>query len=362
MKKVSIRIFLLIFLCGILLACNSIGIDKPIGSIEITDSTGHTIMLENLPQRITIAGKASNMVQNTVFLFEEANERVIALEKRNQSALNFLVVVDPTIDERGMLEKNAGPEQIAATNPDLVILKNYMVEQLGGQLDNIGIPVLYLDLETPEAFYRDISTLGQVFGVPERAYEIIHFYKQREERVESMIAGLEDEQRPNVLLLEYSDIGGDIAFHVPPASWLQTMMVELAGGKPIWIDTKLGKGWTVVSMEQIAAWDPDQIFIVDYRGRASEVVQELIMDPLWNYLTAVQYDQVYAFGFDFYSWDQPDSRWVLGLQWLATKIHPKLAEEIDILAEVGSFYSFLYSMDDETIQADVLPIVTGDIP
>ena len=52
----------------------------------------------------------------------------------------------------------------------------------------------------------------------------------------------------------------------------------------------------------------------------------------------------------------------LGLQWLATKIHPDLTGEIDILEEVNSFYSILYRMDEETITQEIIPSLKGDLP
>ena len=70
----------------------------------------------------------------------------------------------------------------------------------------------------------------------------------------------------------------------------------------------------------------------------------------------------FAFAYDIYSWDQPDTRWILGLQCLATKIHPDLTGEIDILEEVSSFYSFLYRMDEETIAQEIIPALKGDLP
>ena len=79
-------------------------------------------------------------------------------------------------------------------------------------------------------------------------------------------------------------------------------------------------------------------------------------------LSAVQNDELYAFAFDIYSWDQPDTRWILGLEWLATKMHPELFSDIDIMAEVETFYSQLYRMDSGSIQTNILPLLTGDIP
>jgi len=358
MKKLALIITLLTLSlagCGLFP-----GAASPTQNLEITDSTGHTAQLTGLPERIAIAGKATVLVQDTIFLFQEASERVIALENRKQSAYGFLPVVDPSLSEKQIFEINVGPEQIAAAQPDLVMMKNYLAESLGDPLEQIDIPVIYLDLETPGAFYQDVRVLGEVFGNTDRAQEIVDFYQSRVSRVEELTSGAEE--RPSVLVIRYSEDGGEVAFSVPPVSWLQTSMVESAGGEPVWKEMEASGGWTVVNLEQIAAWDPDQIYLIDYSGNASEVVENLKQNPIWNNLQAVQNDQLYAFAFDFYSWDQPDTRWILGLEWLATKIAPDQTAEIDILAEVNAFYQEMYFLDQETIDSQVLPLLSGDIP
>lgn len=355
-KKLLVVLLITLFLS----ACGAITpADEP---IEITDSTGHTAVLAGLPQQIAIAGKATIMVQDAIYLFPEAAERVKALENRNQSAYSFLPVIDPGLDDKEIFEKNVGPEQVAAVQPDLVLMKSFMVEKLGEPLEQLDIPVLYLDLETPDAFYRDLVTLGEVFGNPERAEMLVSYYQDRVSNLEGMVSGLAEDQKPTVLVLEYSEDGGEVAFSVPPVSWLQTSMVEIAGGVPVWKDLDMGGGWVVVNLEQIAAWNPDIVVLIDYSGNASAIKEQIITNPILGNFDAVKNDQIFAFAYDFYSWDQPDTRWILGLQWLATKIHPELTGEIDILAEVNSFYSELYGLDQEVIDAEVLTRLTGDVP
>jgi iron complex transport system substrate-binding protein len=358
MKKsfiISLVITLLLTACSGI--SGSVNNEEP---LQVTDSTGHTAVLTGLPERIALAGKATVMVQDTVFLFEEAPARLVALENRNQSAFSFLPLVDGSFEEKEIFEKNVGPEQIAAVQPDLVIMKSFMAEQLGEPLELLDIPVVYLDLETPETFYQDVQVLGQVFGAEKRAQELVSYYQDRVSLVEDLVEPADG--TPGVLILQHSDRDGEVAFKVPPASWLQTRLVEMAGGNPIWKGMEAGDGWTVVNLEQIAVWDPDQIYIIDYAGNADSVKQELLENEIWGNLVAVQEDQLFAFAYDIYSWDQPDTRWILGLQWLATKIHPDLTGEIDILEEVNSFYSVLYGMDEETITQEIIPSLTGDLP
>ena len=57
---------------------------------------------------------------------------------------------------------------------------------------------------------------------------------------------------------------------------------------------------------------------------------------------------------------KPDPRWGLGLLWLASRLHPGLFPDVDILAEVFRFYS-LYGLDADSIRHVVLPLLPSDV-
>ena len=331
-------------------------------SLTITDSLGRELDFEQPPQRLVIAGRASALLANALYLFPEAGQRIVGIEDRTQSASPILPVMDTDSSDIILFEKNAGPEQIAPTQPDVVILKSYMAESLGEPLELLGITVVYLDLETPEQFFRDIETLGKLFGNSERALDVQSYYQQRLDEIQQRTDGITEAQMPRVLIIQYSDKGGDVAFKVPPASWLQTTMVELVGGTPIWTEASETGGWAIVNFEQIAAWDPDQIYVIYYPGDASPITEHLKTDPKWQAIQAVQKDQLFAFPGDFLSWDQPDTRWILGLSWLFSKVQPELADGIDIMQEINQFYDQLYRLDQETIQDEVNSVLNGDLP
>ena len=197
------------------------------------------------------------------------------MEQHGQSAADFLTVIDPAFGEKMLFGQNAGPEQIAQAKPDVVLLKSYMAETLGAPLEQLGIAVVYVDLETPEQYARDITIFGQLLGNPDRAKQILDFYQQRLDQVDQAMAGLTEDEKPSVLILQYSDKGGSVAFKVTPASWLQTTMTESTGGIPIWAEAAEKGGWTIVGFEQIAAWNPDQIYIVVYRADTGVIVDQL---------------------------------------------------------------------------------------
>ena len=328
--------------------------------IVISDALGRTVTLPAAPQRIVITGKALVMIADAVYTFPEAPDRIAGLGNAGQGTSNFISLIDPDYTQKAVLENNAGAEQIAALQPDLVILKSYLAESVGNPIEVLGIPVIYVDFETPEQYTRDLTILGQVFQNGARAAEVIAYYQSKVEQIQQAIRGVEDGQR--VLMLYYSDKDGSVAFNVPPLAWMQTQMVQMAGGNPIWADANPANGWTQVTLEQVAAWDADQIFIISYNTNPSDVVAGLEADPNWQILRAVQDGKLYAFPADLYSWDQPDTRWILGLTWLAGRLHPEQFPDLDMLAEAQIFYQTLYGLDNAFFEQNIYPTFKGDLP
>ncbi len=326
--------------------------------ITFTDGTGREISLPAAPQKIIVAGKATPYVLDTIFLFPDVAQKLAAIELRSFDTQNFLKIVDSRLEVTTMLEKDSGPEQIAPYQPDLVILKNVSLGKLGSALEEISIPVMGMNLETPEFFYEDIKALGAAFDNSERAEEIIAYYQSIESQLSGLMADLQESEKPSVLVLQYSEDGGEVSFEVPPASYLQTTMVQKAGGNPIWLDVDTGSdGWILVGLEQIAVWNPDMIFVVNYNGDSQETAKQLMESPTWEGLKAVETQQIYGYPADFASWDLIDPRWILGQQWLATIIQPERTADINIQNQVISFYQEMYALSEDAINEFIFPLL-----
>lgn len=325
---------------------------------EVTDALGRTVSFQAIPERIVLAGKAVLFSVNAMYLFPETASRVVGVGATDQGLGDFFPFLDSDYRNKIRFGNNVGPEQIAGIRPDVVILKTYMKESLGNALDSIGIPVLYIDLESSTRFYEDVFMLGDLLRTPERADSIVKYYKFR---VESISRTVKDVNRPTVLVLSYNEHDGEIAFNVPAAQWIQTFMVETAGGTPVWKNTAFGQGWMKINFEQISVWNPDFVFVVSYRTPAEKVVQKLQQSSLWKALRAVEEGHIVPFPADFSSWDQPDVRWILGLQWIALKLHPELFPDLDMSREVLSFYADLYGIEASVIRNEILPRI-GSVP
>ena len=330
-------------------------------SITITDALGRTVTLPKTPSRIVLAGKALFMIADAIYVFPEAGKNIVALGSPAQGSGSFIPMIDPAFKDKTILEANVGAEQIAAEKPDCVILKSSVKSTLGDPLETIGIPVVYVDFENPEQYDRDMKTLGQIFQNPDRAAKVMAYYTEKADAVAKVISPLKDDQKPKTLILYYTDKDGAVSFNVPPMGWMQTILVKDGGGIPVWEDANPSKGWTKVGVEQVAAWNPDVIFVVAYFNPVGDVVKQLKADTQWQSLKAVKNDKVFGFATDVYSWDQPDTRWALGLQWVAAKLHPDLFKDWDITIAAKEFYKDIYGMDDASFEKNIAPLLVEEV-
>ena len=327
--------------------------------IEVVDALGRKVVLLAAPTRIVMNGVGLIMTQDAAYMFPEAAQRIAAMGMANQGHGNFVSLLDADYDRKAIFQIEAGAEQMAAAKPDLVILKSYLAGKVGKALEQLGLPVLYLEFETPENYSRDLAILGKVFQNEKRAQELIDYYSSKSDAIQKITSAIAD--KPRVLLLYYSEKNGVAAFNVPPQTWIQTELVRRAGGIPVWESANTGQGWKVVTLEQVAAWDADQIFIISYLKNSAEIAAALKTNTEWQALRAVREGNLAGFPADFYSWDQSDARWILGLSWLAARLHPISFPVFDMLQEAQEFFRVLYRIDEQMFEAKIHPALRGDL-
>jgi len=325
-------------------------------AIVITDALNREVSFQKAPERIALVGKGVFMVADAVYMFPTVRERVIGIAAMQQKSADFLSILDPDLVKKQEIEMSAGPEQIAALQPDCVLLKTTNKE-LGESLASLGIPVVFLELETYDQYDRDLETLGELFQEQDRAIKLRAYYRTNVADISKYFDDIPVEELPTVLLINYSSQDGAVSFNVAPASWIQTALVETAGGNPIWKDAPLGKGWTKVGLEQIAAWDPDYIFVTSYTAPVLEAVAALKADPQWQELRAVKDSRLRPMLGDIYPYDQPDTRWALGLLWFARSLHPDTIWSLDFYEAARNFYFNMYGMDTKTYEQHIKPLL-----
>jgi len=325
---------------------------------EFIDASGESVRLTKFPERIVIEGRLTQMIVDFYYLFPDQGYKLAGIQKRLQTVKDFLEIIDPELIDKLIIEQDATAEQVIPLNPDLVIMKSALKNKIGSTFSAIKVPVVYMDFEDPSQIKREITNLGAILNQPKRAEELNSLFLEWEKKVTEVTENISIDQKPSVLLLQYTEQGGEMAFDVPPANWLQTSMVEMAGGIPKWKESISSGSWMMVGFEQIAAWNPDLIFIINYYADSKESVEILKTNPAWMELKAVKNNQIYGFASDFLSWDQPDPRWVLGLNWLGNKIHPDLIS-FDINEAPPRFFKDFYGISREVFLEKIMPVLKG---
>ncbi|MBR8745385.1 ABC transporter substrate-binding protein [Nocardiopsis sp. MG754419] len=112
-----------------------------------------------------------------------------------------------------------------------------------------------------EGLYTDLERLGAIFGVPERAEELVEGYRAR---VDAVVERAGEEEPVPVFLY---DSGTDQPFtagnQVPPHD-----IITHAGGENIFGD--LEERWTQVGWEAVVEAEPEVIIILDYGDLPAE--------------------------------------------------------------------------------------------
>lgn len=362
MKKIAFiqAVLAAVFICFLVSPLAARGASDAIrpAVLSVEDSLGRKVELKGVPERIIMAGKAVIMLADALYLFPGTAERVVAVGVTDQGLGDFFPVLDPRGGEKQVLGKDPGAEEIAFYNPDLILLKTSMKSTLGAACEALGFPVIYLSLETPEEYTRDIRILGNILNQQERGEEILSLYESRLGLVKEAAASGPE---PRVLILNFSERGGNYSFSVSPESWIQSTQVLLAGGRPVWFESAVSPGWNQVQFEQIAAWNPDRIIIISYQTPSARVLDRLNGDPLWKQLSAVQKGHVYAFPSDYYSWGQPDTRWILGVQWLSRVFYSGAPGSGNFPDEISLFFHEFYGMDRNNFDQKIKPLLQGSL-
>lgn len=342
MKKFPL---ILLLVCILLISCN-LNPNSGEASAIIKDALGRDVSIKLNPDRIIIAGRQTPMLTHFFYMFETAGEKIAAIENRNQSSEDFISLFDPSIQEKYLLERGASVEQISPFKPDVVVLKSAMRESVGQKLEEINIPVVYVDFESVDDVYRDLMIIAQILGEKERGEFLVNEYKRTYAETNSLLTSV---VKPTVLLLQVDQKDQSLIFSVPDSNWLQTDLVERVNATPVWKGQIQGGGWSEINAEQIALWDPDFIFVINYQGNAPNIIQQLKSDSLWVQLDAVKNDQIFPFIYDYISWDQPDPRWVLGYTWMAFRLYPSVIPEELVRNQIEEFFNNFYFIEDAEI-------------
>ncbi len=182
------------------------------------------------------------------------------------------------------------------------------------EMNKFGMTVYMNSATTLEQIYQEISDLGKIFQIEDKATEFITDQKERIAAVGDKVSGAEP-----VKVLVY-DSGGEGVFTCTGTNF-ETLLIEKAGGKNIFDDIT-DKQWTTVSYEEVLKREPDVIVIHDYDVPSlEEKIKEIKNDPTLSKLDCVKNERFIPIGLESVL---PGDRMAFSVELLGKGFYPDL--------------------------------------
>ncbi len=222
-------------------------------------------------------------------------------------------------------------EKIAEMQPDVVFLYAPYSNLVSSIEEKANVPVVCVSAgSTPEEFYSALRLVGKILDKETKAEEIITYYQNQIDSVQSRVADVPSSERSTVYLADWAYKYG--------VGWTSSAFwpVEAAGG--VNVAQNLSASYMEVSEEQILEWNPDVIFIHGYKGESA--VDEILADPLLQGIQTVKDGEVYGV-FGPYIGHGP-KMWLVDMYMIGKTLYPDKFSDVDVLATGAEIFQFFY--------------------
>ena len=251
----------------------------------------------------------------------------------------------PRIDQVPAAFNAAGDlnvETLLGARPDVILMAyDGALPRWSAAVEAYHVPIVLMPNTSLEGLKTTARITGTVLGPREAevAEDYIRYFDANIRRVRRETERLSAGQRPKVL---HTSSAGILT-----ADGLDTVIddwIRLAGGRNAADVTGNGRP---VTLEQVAAWDPDVIIVGTAPNQLSR--KAILEDPRWREIKAVKNGNVLVNPSGAYLWDRHSAEAALQVLWAAKMIHPELFSDLDIKRETINFYAkyFHHALTDD---------------
>lgn len=306
--------------------------------ITLTDQGGRTVTLEKPAERI-----ASIPMASTIIAMDGGTSKLVGMNPTAKSAIVEGVLGRIFPEAKDIPSDITAPnfipnvEELAATNPELVIQWADYGADLVDPITNAGLNVALISYGTEEKARYYQNMVATAMGKADRAAEINGWRDVVAKELSEKAKAIPADQRPKVLYLgralENLTASGNKGNY---NAWY----IDLVGGVNASASVE-GNG-TTISPEQIAEWNPDVILLNSFEAKLG--IDRIYNDPILSLTKAAQEKKVYKMPLGGYRWDPPSQESPLTWMWLANLLHPDVFA-YDLRAEMKTAYKTLYNYD-----------------
>ncbi len=326
------------------------------GKREITNVDGSTISVPENAERIAAVYGPS--YEAAVIL--GAEDRIVVCADVQYENFPWALKIFKRMKELPHLNNvhsSVNFEELQKYSPDLVLTFNRPNELK--QLKKAGISAV--NAVTPQTLEESLDFLdvyAEAIGgdAPARAQKYRDYFNKKLDMVKSVTDQLSESERPSVY---YAGI--DILTTYGKYSDIKEV-IEAAGGRCVTAELDAGNH-TQINFEQLAAWNPEYIFI-DHGGMNDRSTVEQIKDSTernsrYAAIKAVKDGNIYLTPSGVFYWDMGLQKILLVMD-MAKTLHPDKFADLDMNAEVREFYSTFF--DHELSEADAAKILNREDP
>lgn len=247
--------------------------DSQDSRITVTDDSGAELTIEKSPERII-----SLTPSNTEILF------ALGLGDRVVGVTTYCDYPEEAKEKPQIGDLEGNVEEIVAMEPDLVVAKVILNDNIVSKLRDVDIPVLCVDPESLDGVYRAIDLISQVTDTESQGEQLISEMKAKIAAVEEKVASIPEAERPKVFI----EVGNE-PLYTAGAKTSVDEVVSLAGGINIAGDVE---GYQMYSLESVVKNNPDVILALD--SYYVDVEAEIKKRSGWDSIKAVQENNLIA--------------------------------------------------------------------
>lgn len=179
-------------------------------------------------------------------------------------------------------------EVIASLVPTVVVSVDSLSEDLKTQFDSLKIDSEFVNLDSYDGLKAAIKSLGERFGVSEKAEELVASFEARETDIQKSIEGKES---PSVLII----FGAGSSFMVASEDSYVGNLASIVGAKNIITDAP--SSFSPIDMEYLADQNPDYILFMAHANPEESLEafnQEIEKNQAWQNFDAVKNGNIVA--------------------------------------------------------------------
>ena len=351
-KKLSCLLMVLVLGLSVaaIVACNPNDGEGESTARRVVDMKGTTVVVPDKVERYIVLWKSYTGVMAML----DGAEGLVGCDYqvgKNADAA-WLVKFCPAAANLKVATEEILVEEVLEMNVDVVFWQSPACNQLAADLISVGIPAVNVDFTDYESMKKSVTLAAEVLGTDSAKQNAVAYNSYLDSVISSVASKtdtLTDEQKVTVLNLRKLETLRADGKDTVADTW-----INLCGGKNIVSINNLS-GNQYLNQEQVLDWDPD--FIISSNVGDDDAMKN---SQVYSALTAVKNGNVYTNPQGIFWWNRYSVETPLQILWAATKFHPELFKDVNIVNETKSFYSQFFHC--EITDADVEQMLAAGFP